>query len=219
MKVVFAGQTLADWDTPVSGLSVDGQALIQQTAVVRAVAQILRYRGNETVSVTFTTVQEFSDIPTAEVFALTNFSSLVKQGVATFYAGTGSGDAVTTSAANAVLKDARYRQIGASIWVTYHLIVGTIATASPPDVIPPSTGQMTEVFAVALNPGDTTWAVTFGTAFTSTPFIPLPSVNAGVGGAQIFATITGITLTGCSGVLTAPIPDTGYVLSGLAVGV
>src|ERR1700722_10829469 len=87
MQVILAGQILADYGNMLSAQDLDGNCLVQQTDIIRAVTKLIQYRGNELITFNFTVTLQFANQASAELFYVAYWSSLTKQGVLTINCG------------------------------------------------------------------------------------------------------------------------------------
>ena len=92
MKITFAGYQFTDWnDHPAMNVRVNGQAVYDTADIIGAAQKKFYFRGNEAIALEFSVRREFDTLAEAQIYLLTHFSTLTKQGTCSIVCG-GPGD-------------------------------------------------------------------------------------------------------------------------------
>ena len=115
--VTLAGVALTG-DVGITGLSVNGQAIVGVTSGVRATAVAVTSRGNASMSISFTALREFASEALLEQFVIAHFGALTKGGALVF-----TVDGVSKTASSAAVQSVAFGEpIGLILPVTYFII-------------------------------------------------------------------------------------------------
>lgn len=216
MRIKFANLFLSNGGLEgPSGLSVNGDQVIDDAQFFRALASVFYARGNDSTSVSFTVTREHASEKAAEVYVLTHRKNLPKEGDLVFYCGF-PGDEQQVALLGAVLAGTSASYLGRTSRLSYTLQAGLPETDSIPE------GEeidedVTRRGKVSIADGASTVSVTFST-MTGTPYV-VATVYHPSGGDQIFATIQedSITSSGFSAKLSGPVPSGDYKLGYVAI--
>lgn len=106
MKITHAGTQLTDFeDYPAMNLQFNGQEVVDIAEPLDAVSKFYD-RGNQSVSLQFSARREFSSLRESQVFFLTHFSSITKQGTCILECGgPGGGSTILLYLPDAILTD------------------------------------------------------------------------------------------------------------------
>src|SRR5581483_10161533 len=104
MKITFGTFVLADSPDPVpmTNLKINGDRVIQEEALVGAVAKVFFDRGNRKTTVTFDTTRLFNSQLDAETFLLMHETQFPGQGLVSLFSGAIGQKNYTAYLANAV---------------------------------------------------------------------------------------------------------------------
>lgn len=132
MRILFADQELAGFaHNPAQQVRVNGQIVFMATEILNAPAKKLTPLGNLSTEISFTARREFDTIKEAEVFLLTHFAGLTKQGTAQIQCGVESGDYTPVYFANALLTAVpRAIYEGVGVEMDYTILAGVPSLAA-----------------------------------------------------------------------------------------
>lgn len=219
MKIVFAGVTLADPDGyPPSGVTVNGQLVYESVQLVAAAQQKLYSRGNELVTLQFSSSREFASLREAGRFLLGQFTALPKTGTCVVTVGQGE-DVEDVTLSNALLTAVpQITQTGVRITTQYTVLAPGVVLGSPIDELRGG-ATMLRGGSEAITSGASSVSVVFAAPFPTSPAVTV-SVSKPSGGDNIWATVRGdlTSVDGFTAELSGPVPATGYFLTWNAVG-
>lgn len=133
MRILFAATELAGFaDNPAQEVRVNGSILFDAVDLVRAAGRKHYDRGNLSTAISFTVRHEFTTIEAAELFLLTHFDGLTKEGTCEIQCGTHAGDYTSVYFPLAVLHaapDGNYS--GLSVWINYTIAAGKPQLTAP----------------------------------------------------------------------------------------
>lgn len=218
MKIIFAGTVLADYSTfPPCGVRINGQPVFEAIEIVRAAQKTFRYRGNDSVQLTFSVTQTFASLKLAEVFLMTNPTSVPKSGLCTVNCGASDADMTPVYLANAILAAVPGQYEGSAVTMNYTIVAPAAVLTTPIGYITGGGSVVVLQGTPAIASGATYVDVVFSTPFTVAPSVT-EAVMKPMGGVNILSTLRNITATGFSVDFVAPVPATGYLLSWIAAG-
>lgn len=84
VTVTFGAQTLTEDPHGISGLSVNGQAVVDAVSLIHALAISTSNKGNDACTIGFTTRRKFASVAAGAVFALTHFGATGRRANLTF---------------------------------------------------------------------------------------------------------------------------------------
>lgn len=198
-----------------SGLSVNGDQVIDDAQFFRALATTHYARGNDSTSISFSVEREHASTKAAEVYVLMHRKNLPKEGDCVFYCGA-PGDEQEVALIGAVLSTTGGSYLGRSTRLTYTIQGGLPQTDSIPEgeEIDP---EVTRRGTVSIGNGANTVSVTFST-MAGVPYV-VPTVYCPSGGDSIWATVVDGTVTnsGFDAILSGPTPNGDYKLGYIAI--
>lgn len=198
-----------------SGLSVNGDQVIDDAQFFRALAATHYARGNDSTSISFSVEREHASTKAAEVYVLMHRKNLPKEGDCVFYCGA-PGDEQEVALLGAVLSITGGSYLGRSTRLTYTIQGGLPQTDSIPEgeEIDP---DVTRRGTVNIPNAATTVSVTYST-MTGAPYVTV-TVYAPSGGDAIFGTVVdgSITSSGFDVILSGPTPTGDYKLGYIAI--
>lgn len=220
MRILIDTTLLCDPDLPSqcigpTGLSLQGQAIVDEVAFFRAAALTYFNREGERVEMQFRVQRIFETNRLAERFCLTHRNNVPRQGLLQITVGIGA-DTEDIYLEDAIVEPSIVSLVGTVVIVQYS-IKGGLFTTDVPEPLPSADPEEEEVSfrrgKVAIGNGDNTVAVTF-----SAPLTTSPAVNANVitptGGSPIGCTVIkeSITTDGFTANLDASTPNGNYEL-------
>lgn len=216
MRIKFANIFLSNGGLEgPSGLTVNGEQVVDEAQFFRALAATYYARGNDSTEVGFTVSREHGSHKLASVFMLMHRRNVPKEGDLIVYCGD-PGDEQQVALIGAVLVSSGASFEGVSSTTTYTIRGGLPQTDEIPDgeEVDP---EVTRRGTVAIANGATSVSVAF-TLMTSAPYV-VATVYAPNGGDNIFATVvkSSITSTGFDVTLSGPVPDGNYELGYIAI--
>ena len=130
MKITFGTFVLADSPDPVpmTNLKINGDRIIQEEALVGAVARVFFDRGNRKTTVTFDTTRLFNSQLDAETFLLMHETQFPGQGLVTFFSGAIGQKNYTAYLANAVVNSVASALSGCTTRHSYRISGGVMTT-------------------------------------------------------------------------------------------
>ena len=128
MKISLGTFVLADSPDPIpmSNLKINGDRVIQEEALVGAVAKVFFDRGNRKTTVTFETTRLFASQLAAETFLLTHETQFPGQGLVTFFSGVLGQQTYTSYLVNAVVNSVGSSLTGCTTRHSYHISGGAM---------------------------------------------------------------------------------------------
>lgn len=216
MRIKFANLFLSNGGLEgPSGLSVNGEQVIDDAGFFRALATVYYARGNDSTSVSFTVTREHASEKAAEVYVLTHRKNVPKEGDLVFYCGF-PGDEQQVALLGAVLAGTSAVYLGRTSRLTYTLQGGLPETDSIPEG-EEIDDDVTRRGKVSIGNGAATVSVTFST-MTGAPYVTC-NVYCPSGGDAIFATVVdgSITSSGFDVILSGPTPNGDYKLGYVAI--
>lgn len=228
MRISIESTVLADPDISVgklgpSGLTVNGQQIVDEAQFFRAAAPVFYARGTLGVVLQFTVHRIFATLAAAEAFALMHFNATPLEGLVTCVCGE-TGATQTVYLNDAVVEAVQLPSSrGLVVAVQYTIKGGAFTSDVPPEDIPgdPDNGEEFVVLRrgkVAIGAGVSSVVVTF-----SAPLAVVTSVQctisrpAGSPAIDAFVREDSITVNGFTVDLSAETPDTTYRLHYLAI--
>lgn len=198
-----------------SGLSVNGDQVIDDAQFFRALATKHYARGNDSTAVSFTVAREHASEKAAEVYVITHRKNLPKEGDLIFYCGF-PGNEQQVALLGAVLSSTSADYIGRTSFLTFTLLGGLPQTDSIPEG-EEIDEEVTRRGTVNIADGATTVSVTYST-MTGAPYVTV-TVYAPSGGDAIFGTVVdgSITSSGFDVILSGPTPNGDYKLGYIAI--
>lgn len=133
MRILFSDQELAGFTAnPAQDVRVNGQIVYASTEVCRAAAKSHTAYGNLVTAISFSALRTFATIKEAEVFLLTHYGGLTKEGTAEIQCGTDGGDCTPVYFPGAVLTAMpRGSYDGLSVSVDYAIVAGLPSLEAP----------------------------------------------------------------------------------------
>ena len=227
MRILIDNVLLADSNPAAgcvgpSGLSVNGERIVDEVTFWQAAARVYFDRGVPRVQVQFGVQWIFASIRLAEKFALTHANDVPGQGVLSCIAGI-TGDLETLYLSGAVVAVQVNRQVGTSVFVTYEIKGGKFQT-DVPDGLPDEPDPADDFIvrrrgSIQLTAADVGKVVTFSTPLGTAPTVVWAWITRPSGGQDIRAIPdrTTYATTGFSCDFTGAIPDGTYYLEYIAI--
>lgn len=222
MKITLAAQVLGDDPgTPVSGVKINGEEVLDVADLVRSAAKKIFDRGNQVNTLTFSVRRTFSSVAVAQAWALAHGSMLTKSGTCVVSCGAGDGDE-TVVLQNAALRSWSPEYQGRCGRCTYTIVFASAETGADFSTIIPTEGDPTMIQKdqAAISSGATSVTVVFGTPFAQKPVVTAAVAKPGASGANLWATVRDdlTSATGFTADLSGPAPDADHVLNWIAMG-
>lgn len=219
MQIAFAGVVLANPEAyPASGVRLNGEQLYEAVQLVGAARQRVYTRGNELVTVQFSTARVFESLREAERYLLTLWSALPKTGACVFTIGDGVDTEVLTmpGAVLTALPQAGYS--GLRVTVQYTVVGGGISTDAAPDYLEKVGDTMLLRDRVAIPAGVMSMSVSFSAPFAAVPVVTATVAKPG-GGDNVWATVRAdlTTVDGFTVEFSGAVSSSGYYLNWAAM--
>lgn len=204
---------------------LNGRQLIDEGQFFRALYPSYFPRGNVEVNLEFTTHWQFNTTAAAEAFVLSHISQLpmtpTDNGVLQIICGAETSPQ-TIYSPSAVLEDVSIEYTGVGVDVTYKLRCQPFTTTQPSNT-PAFTNPSSFAFVYqrgsnSIPSGNTTLAISFGTAFSSVPVV-VASMAQQSGSEAVFCRIlqNTVTTTGFTVEFSIPLPDSSSYVNWWAI--
>lgn len=199
-----------------TGMSLNGDSIVDPVPFFRALAIAYFDRGGESVEWSFRVWRFFASERLAGRFAIMHRTQLPRQGRIKVTVGA-SGDTEDIYLEDAIVQPSAPQIMGLAVLVQYN-VKGGIPSTDVPDPLPSADPAEEEVSfrrgKVPIGSGEDTIEVTFSAPLTGTVIVPKPSVAVPVGQPAIEGKVIveTITTTGFTFELDAATPAAGYEL-------
>lgn len=206
--LLLADSALATGCVGPSGLSLNGQSIVDEVAFYRAAALTFFERGGESIDLQFRVQRHFDSARLAEKFVLTHRNDVPRQGRLTCTVGS-TGDTEDIFLEDAIVQPSIVGLVGQSVVVNY-AIRGGIFSTDVPDPLPSADPEEDEVSfrrgSVAITAAAETVDVVFSSALASAPTTVIPRVSNNTGDDSIdcYLLQDTITASGFTVTLSAP---------------
>lgn len=133
MKITHAGTQLTDFeDYPAMNVQLNGREVVDDAEPFDAVSKFYD-RGNQSVSLQFSARKEFSSLRESQVFFLTHFSSITKQGTCILECGgPGGGSTILLYLPDAILAATPEGVVnGLEVVHRYFIVAPKVQTTAP----------------------------------------------------------------------------------------
>jgi hypothetical protein len=205
-----------------SGLTINGESIVDEVAFFRAATVSFFERGGESINLQFRVARNFASARLAEKFALMHRGNVPRQGIVTCVVGT-SGDTESLYLEGAIVQPAIGSVIGTSVAVQYTIKGGAFTTDVPDDL--PDEPDTEDDFVVRrrgsiqLTAADVGKAVTFSSPLEGAPTIVWAWITRSEGGRDIRAIPNkpSYAAEGFECDFTGAIPDNTYYLEYIAI--
>lgn len=225
MRILVDTTLLCDPDLPSqcigpTGLSLQGESIVDEETFFLAVAKTFFERGGESITLQFRVQRIFETHRLAERFFLTHRNNVPRQGVVQFTAGLGS-DTEDIYLEDAIVQPSMVSLVGTVVIVQY-VITGGQFTTDVPDPLPSADPEEDAVSfrrgSVSIGNGDSTVDVTFSAPLTGAPTTVIPTVSHDLGDDAVDCELLQDTITdsGFSVKLSAATPNANYKLHYIA---
>lgn len=224
VSTVLADPTAAAGRLGPSGLTLNGQQIVDDAEFFRAAAPVLFDRGSAGVVLQFAVERSFTTLAQAEAFLLQHPTAVPRAGLVTCECGD-AGGTETLYLPDAILETVAITgHRGVSVAVQYTIRGAGFASDVPPEEIPgePDDGEGEFIVLrrgrVSIDAAATTVDIVFSAPLSSVPTVTC-TVSRPAGGDNIWAHVEEDTLTvnGFTAELSGAPPDGTYKLNYIAV--
>lgn len=227
MKITYAGYVLGDDtradpdDFPIAGLTLNGQRVVNVEQIVRAAAVRIFARGNLQHTLQFQSTRTFASVAVAEHAALLTAQLLPKSGALSLICGAPGDGTIEVIAASSACTAVGVSFQGCSIVYTFAIVFASLSGGDDSTVLLEAPTTMIYRDRIALASGIESQAITYPTAFSAPPSVAITISKPTSADDNLLAELVEDLgdETGCTVVLTAPTPSTGYFLNIIAAGI